>query len=157
MESAVDEHILDILEALSDIQRISGIYFPSPEEFSAEEARIILEVRELMAGRVVRGSWSSVRTEFELAAGADLARVLYSPDTSFRFERDETLQFAGHDITIGRVRTQLLSAQTSNPKAIQDEVDSGRRRLTVELIPGSNAEFVRQRIGPSRDGAVGAP
>ena len=46
---------------LDYIQRKSGIYFPMPRSLSLEEQENILTAKELLAGEVVSGEWTSSR------------------------------------------------------------------------------------------------
>ncbi|MCH8009008.1 MAG: hypothetical protein IIC91_09105, partial [Chloroflexi bacterium] len=56
-EDLIDEVLVRVVEALDDIQRCSGVYFETPVEFTDDDIKEVFEIRKLLAGERVEGTW----------------------------------------------------------------------------------------------------
>lgn len=149
-EPLIEPATLKIVEALSELQRLSGVQFDLPMDLTATEASAILKGQRLLSGDEVRARWSSPMTiEMTLVAGAErqLEQLRSRAGTSLLLESASEVRIREHRIPLGRVRTLIRSARLADPaRRLDPTPDDGV--LTLELEPAANNELIFQPAVP---------
>lgn len=145
-EPLIENTTLKVVEALSEVQRVSGVHFDLPIDLTQEEAVRILEAQRLLFGNEVRARWSpSMRVELTpLPDTEDVLQSLSSHDgAALLLEADQEIRIRKHRIPLGRIRTVIRSARLTDPRRVPERRPDGT--IILDLSPGANAELLFQR------------
>src|SRR5258708_29915735 len=105
----VDEKLVGfkaLVQALDDIQRLSGAYFPMPATFSDEDLAQIDDGQRLLSGETLTGEWSELTITMTVESlNAGIAQKFTGGEVKNLFtESPLILKLGGQELPIGRVR-----------------------------------------------------
>lgn len=108
----VDAGILELIDALAEIQAKTHTYFDMPDSLTGVEAQRIVHARKLLSGELVKSTWSGIEPlEIELTDPELIHRFEGENGTRLRLTHERTLEIAGHGITLGTAETTIHSAR----------------------------------------------
>ena len=107
-EALVDERWLRSVETLARVQAAAGVWFAMPDELSAQDAEDLWVADQLLACRIVDGTWSRFEPEMH---GADARTYLehlsgltgdITKPVSLHKVTEQNLTLAGNNVPLGR-------------------------------------------------------
>jgi hypothetical protein len=128
-----------LVQALDDIQRLSGVYFPMPAAFNDEELEHIGEAHQLLSGETITGEWSRLTLRMSVEAfQAGLAQEFAGSEVKNLFtEAELVLVLDGQELPLGRVRKTCATARLEAQPQIAANTASDAV-VKVTFIPGSD-------------------
>ncbi|GAA1777963.1 hypothetical protein [Luedemannella helvata] len=153
------EATLKLVKALDEIQRITGIYFPMPDELSSEELKDIFIARRLLAGETVMGTWDTMTITSTVGALSSLQASIARGANQLMAEAEMTLHIAGQDIPLGSTRRVMPNAFVVEwPEITSDDPDDpidikfrpGPDNTVSMSLIGDNVRVSKQRSEPQR-------
>lgn len=123
-EPFVPEDEFVIVEALDDIQRYTGTYFPMPLELTDSEVSEILQAARLINGERVTVSWSSMRLALTPSQESVPAELLSREGAHYHIEEDYSLTIDGQLMRLGTVVTQF-AGRVTEPEDVRDAYTAG--------------------------------
>jgi hypothetical protein len=155
-EPLIENATLKVVEALSEVQRVSGVHFDLPTDLTQEEAVVILKAQRLLSGNEVRARWSPpMRIEMTLAPDTEgmLQRLSSEQGAALLIEADQEVRIREHRIPLGRIRTVIPSARLADTGRVPERTAEGG--ITLDLIPGAEAELIFQPVVSRRPDPLG--
>lgn len=138
---------LQFMQALDDIQRLSGVYFSVPEYLTQGELIQVEEAQRLLQGETLTGEWDSMSFTIPAASLDDAEiRALEGPEGRSIFIEDEYVLSLGEErYPLGRVRRICRSARASSwPDGPISDGPEATVKLT--LVPAANDSVQTEMI-----------
>lgn len=135
-----------VMEKLDAIQRMSGVFFPMPEELRHDELQGIDDVDALLKGETLTASWSTL----SLTMSREGVEQLRMGPLGTGVVRDLTQQsqlvftLGGHSIPLGTVRREFASARVAewpDTSAVEPDGD-----VQVRVVPGDDPTVTTRRV-----------
>ncbi|MFJ8107805.1 hypothetical protein [Streptomyces sp. NPDC096132] len=137
--SSVDAS-LQILRTLDDIQRISGVYFPIPQDLTDEEFKSVREVHCYLIGETIVSQWDYAsftipRTSLENPEFQQLQQGDSVPNLVLR--NDLVLRLGEDSYSLGFLNRTYSSVKLESLSDVAD--DSGAEdTVNVKIVPGDD-------------------
>lgn len=145
----------NLVEALDEIQRKTGVYFPMPENFEEDELKSIRFARRLLRGLTIQETWTEVTVNSTVAALENLKEQGSGGYTQLMLEADLAVKIAGHEVPVGRVRRLMPSATVDEwPESLPS--DDPETPVKLRFRPGSDATVTTSLVGAQNADTSGA-
>lgn len=129
--------LLTVVQALDEIQRASGVYFPFPEELSQEDIKGILMARQLIAGETVRGTWNTMKVSVSVGALSSLEDTVDHRPRALMLEEEFAIHVGGQDIPLGYTRRIMPNAIVADWPDIAPDMPADAT-VEVRFRPGAD-------------------
>ena len=135
-----------LVQALDDIQRLSGVFFPMPASFSGEDLEQIDNAHRLLSGETLTSEWSRSTITMTVEAAKEFVREFTSGEIKDLFtEMPLILVLDGQELPVGRVRKTMATARLeAQPQLAPDILPDTPISLT--FIPGSDESIALRLV-----------
>jgi hypothetical protein len=140
-------HQLHFIEALDEVQRLSGVYFTIPESLTRDELIQVEEARRLLRGQTLTDEWNSLKftVPVESLDQAHIQAFQATEGQSVLMETEYVLSLGEAHYVLGRVRRICASACAESwPDAPAS--DDPETMVELTLTPGVNNSVQTQMI-----------
>lgn len=139
-----DPEYVDAVALLAEAQRLAGVYFPPPPEFTGEDLDDLDHSVRLLRGESLSGSWTGHAGTLEQDAAKELLEQLATlGDTISLFTRTpQWLDIGGGRIPLGVVEEVRHSARLVNRAEMEQAIEAPEVAGSVRVVfaPGNNSD-----------------
>jgi hypothetical protein len=140
---------IETIQALARVQDATSTWFDTPSQLSEEDLRDLAVTGELLAGKIVRGTWQLRSGDMTFQHAKELLdQVLstagsYDAALSLWTKSDLSLSIAGNEIPLGASTIVSHSAKLREPAATIALIDTAvpTDTIRIEFVPGSVDTF----------------
>ncbi len=135
------------LEALDNIQRVSGIFFPVPRDLSVDEMADIREADRLLKGEEVSKKWSTINLTTTVSGLAAFREAGLGSEVGARVEQEGEWQISvtGYEIPIGVIAQVVSAARVESWPVVPVDADDDDE-VILQLVPGISDQVVTRLL-----------